>query len=438
MAGGTWTLQNKARPGAYINFKAVPDPGDVTSTRGVAAMPLVLNWGPEAQIIEVYSTDLTDGAISKKLGYNANATEILQVRECLKGCYKLLAYRVNTGGTAASAELGSLTVTAKYPGIRGNDIQVGVLEKGVSYDIITYLDNAEVDRQQVTAISELVNNDFVEFRGTGDLSTQAVTKLTGGINGSSPIANYESFFELLKTQSWQVMGLPIDDNAITTAAVAAIRGMREELGKKVQAVVYNTTADYEGIISVKQGYRTDGETISAVDFVAYATGISAGAEIPQPNTYREIEGASTIINPMSDAEITAALEQGFMVISRRTDGVIVIEQDINTLVTFTADRPKAFCKNRLIRTLDEIANTTCRLFENSFLGKVNNDITGRELFKQALGKELKSLQDLGAIEGFNTDDIAVSAGAADDSVVVTMAVNPVDAMEKLYITVEVN
>ena len=89
MAGGTWTLQNKARPGAYINFKAVPDPGDVTSTRGVAAMPLVLNWGPEAQIIEVYSTDLTDGAISKKLGYNANATEILQVRECLKGCYKL-------------------------------------------------------------------------------------------------------------------------------------------------------------------------------------------------------------------------------------------------------------------------------------------------------------------------------------------------------------
>ena len=53
MAGGTWTLQNKARPGAYINFKAVPDPGDVTSTRGVAAMPLVLNWGPEAQIIEV-------------------------------------------------------------------------------------------------------------------------------------------------------------------------------------------------------------------------------------------------------------------------------------------------------------------------------------------------------------------------------------------------
>ena len=75
------------------------------------------------------------------------------------------------------------------------------IEMCIRDSIITYLDNAEVDRQQVTAISELVNNDFVEFRGTGDLSTQAVTKLTGGINGSSPIANYESFFELLKTQS---------------------------------------------------------------------------------------------------------------------------------------------------------------------------------------------------------------------------------------------
>ena len=48
------------------------------------AMPLVLNWGPEAQIVEIYSTDLTDGGIKKKLGYDANNSALLQVRECLK------------------------------------------------------------------------------------------------------------------------------------------------------------------------------------------------------------------------------------------------------------------------------------------------------------------------------------------------------------------
>ena len=112
----------------------------------------------------------------------------------------------------------------------------------------------------------------------------------------------------------------MDDDDIAAEAVEAIRTMREDLGKKVQAVVYDYAADYEGIISTKQGYITASDTISAVDFVAYAAGISAGGRFALPNTYREIEDALNIVNPMTSEEIETALATGYMVISRRTDG----------------------------------------------------------------------------------------------------------------------
>ena len=64
MAGGIWTGQNKIRPGAYIQFKSVEKPGTILGTRGVAMMPVSMNWG--GQIIELYGTDFEGrGSIGK-------------------------------------------------------------------------------------------------------------------------------------------------------------------------------------------------------------------------------------------------------------------------------------------------------------------------------------------------------------------------------------
>lgn len=440
MAGGTWTVQNKVRPGAYLNFKSVTNPENATASRGVATMPLALNWGPEKQITEILSTDLTDGTLKKKLGYDANADEMILVRECLKNCYKLLAYRVNPGGVAARETFDLMTVTAKYPGIRGNDISVAVISMGESgtFEVITYLDGAVVDKQKAANIEELNDNDYVVFTGAGALTAQPATTLEDGANASASLDDYKDYFEDLKVEDWQVVGVPTSNAEAITAAVTAVRTMREDLGKKVQGVVYNTKANYEGIISTKQGYVTENGSVSAIDFVAYVTGISAGAAIAETNTYRLIDGAVAIVNPMDESEIIAGLEQGFMLISRRTDGAIVIEQDINTLTTYSEAKSKVFRKNRLIRTVDEICNSVSRIFENTYIGKVDNSVTGRDLYKQALVKYLNKIQDSGAIEGFGADDVSVTVGAEADSVVVTLAIYPVDAMEKLYMTVEVN
>ena len=51
---------------------------------------------------------------------------------------------------------------------------------------------------------------------------------------------------------------------------------------------------------------------------------------------------------------------------------------------------------------------------------------------------LEQLQAIGAIDAFDSrEDIQVLPGESADAVVVNLAIRPVDSMEKLYMTVEI-
>lgn len=445
MAGGTFKSQNKIRPGAYINFKGVARPLSSLGTRGVVTMPVAMSWG--AEVTELLSTDLIDGKSLPKIGYTAFDEQSQVFREALKHCYKAIIYRLDTGGTKASATLAPLTATAKYAGIVGNEIAVSVVANGDKFDVITFFRGIERDRQTATTVEELVPNDYVVFSGTGDLVANAGVTLTGGENGTVSQASYDNYLNVIKTYKWNTMGIPQDvqdiDPNINPSIITFITHMRENLGKKVQAVLYNADADYEGIITVNQGYKTLTETVSPTTFVAYVAGLTAGSNVNTSNTYHVIDGAVSIVYPegvppYGDEEIEEALKAGKMVLSTRQDGVIVIEQDINTLHTFTPDKGYIFSKNRVIRTLDEINNSIALLFERSYIGKVDNNDDGRNIFKSDVINYLNGLQDISAIRNFDsTTDIQVYAGEAIDAIVVDLAIQPVDSMEKLYMTVTV-
>ena len=45
--GGTWITQNKVLPGAYINVVSAGIASAALSDRGIATMPVELDWGPE-------------------------------------------------------------------------------------------------------------------------------------------------------------------------------------------------------------------------------------------------------------------------------------------------------------------------------------------------------------------------------------------------------
>lgn len=120
------------------------------------------------------------------------------------------------------------------------------------------------------------------------------------------------------------------------------------------------------------------------------------------------------------------------------NGLVKIEQDINSLVTFTPDVGQVFCKNRVMRLCNTIANDLYRQFSNNFIGVVNNNEDGRSRFQSAIVGYLLDIQAGGGIRDFVSEDVQVLAGDAIDAIVVNIAITPVDAVEKIYMSIELN
>lgn len=451
-AGGTWTVQNKVRPGAYINFVSVPKPVGSMGNRGVVAVGMPMTWGPENELIKLTGDELLNGASLAKVGVTAFDTEeSLPYRVILAGCYTALLYRTDTGGAKATATIlaNTLTVSAKYKGSTGNKITVVIVEdkpEEGDYTIQVLVNNLLQETFVCNEITELedIESNFVEFTvvdDDADIPTTAGITLAGGTNGTVSSSTYSTFWGLLDTQNFQCLAM----YDITTSGLPAlikdkIQIWREQRGKKVQAVVYDyTSADYEGIISVNQGFKTSTETVDTALFPLWVASMTAGAEVNKSLTAAVVEDGVEIINPILEDEIEDALNAGRFVLSYRQDGAVCVEKDINTLHTFTVDKNYAFSKNRVIRCLDEIGNSCALIFNRNYAGKVDNDSIGRNQYKTELIAFIDTLVGIRAVTDFDgAQDVTVLPGEAVDTVVVDLLVQPVDSMEKLYMTVNVN
>lgn len=448
MAGGIWSSQNKVRPGAYINFETDNLATTEIGSRGIATIAMELDWGAEGKLIELTVDDIYGGNSLAKVGFMADADAALLPKLALQNAEILKVFRLNKNGVKATASLlsSALTVTAKYPGTFGNKIAIVITANANStYNVQTYADGYLVDNQMATTIGELKNNAFVDFSGTGNLDAVTSTLLTGGTNGGVPTkgtgttyTSYDDYFEALKTARWNTMAVIIANESLYADVYSFIQSMRNNEGKYVQAVVSNAeSVDYEGIINNINGVVIDNIEISAVQFTAWVAGATAGAEVNESLTGRVITNATSIIDLKENDEIIAGLKVGQFLLSLNQDGGIKVEKDINSLHTFT-EKSYIFSKNRVIRELDEIGSGIESIWENTYLGKVNNNDNGRTLFKSSIIDFLTELRNRGAINEFDVDAIAVDAGADIDAVVATLAVKPLDSMEFLYMTVNIN
>lgn len=450
-AGGTWTVQNKVRPGAYINFVSVPKAIGTLGERGTVAVGMPMTWGPAGQLIHLTGDELINGASLAKVGVTAFDTEAsLPYRVALAGCFNALLFRTDVGGTKATATIleGTLKVSAKYAGTTGNKITVVTLKNKPNTGFTTIqvlVSNLLRESFIVNKLSELseIESAFVDFEVIGagtDIPETAGTPLAGGTNGEVSKDVYSNFWSLLDTKNFQAIAMYDTDSSVAPLLKDKVKIWREKRGKKVQAIVYDyAEADYEGIISVNQGFRTADETVDTALFMLWAASKTAGAQVNESLTAAVVEGAVEIINPILEDEIEDALNQGRFILTYRQDGAVCVEKDINTLRTFTVDKNYAFSKNRVIRCLDEIGNTTALMFNRNYAGKVDNDNIGRNQYKTELISMFDSLVGLRAIQNFDgASDITVLPGEAVDAVVVDLVVQPVDSMEKLYMTVNVN
>lgn len=444
MAGGTWTTQIKVLPGVYIRFKSAAALGLTVGERGIVTICEPMSWGPVAQVTEI----TPDMDLTPITGYDITAPENLFIRQIFLGTdrtnppTKLLLYRPTASGSAqATATIGELTATALYPGARGNDITIivtALTEPESSFQVSTVVDGNVVDQQIGANVDDLVANDWVTWSGSGALSASTGQALTSGQDGTVQSAAYSAYLTAIEPYKFDVMIYDGEDSSVLTALQSFIQRVNEENGQYCQLVAAEVTnPNTQYIINVNSpATLSDGTQLTPQQVTWWAGGASAGALYNQSLTYAQYPGA-VATTMQTNAQFIQQVQAGEFVLFAE-DGVVKVMQDINSLTTFTEDAGKAFRKNRVFRLMATIANDIYAQFSASFIGVVNNNVAGQARFKAVIVGYLQEIQANNGIQNFTEDDVTVEPGQESDAIVVVVAIQAVDSVEKIYMTVEIS
>lgn len=318
------------------------------------------------------------------------------------------------------------------PGDRGIVVILQEVSKGSAGDMykLTALDQSEWPAG-VTA-----SDKFLAGEALKGASTVIVYNLGSVAHDGEDL---EDALDALNTVQFNVLCYPYKTPANHATIKTWVEAMRDDEGVKIQAVLAKHKADSEAIINVTQGVKlADGTKLTPALCTAWVAGVTAGARINQSNTGRKYVGAVDIVPRMTKTEMGTAIQNGEFIFKVDTAQNVTAVYDINSLTTVTTDKGKAFTKNRLIRTIDGINNDITTIFESNYVGKVDNNDDGRSLLRATLIEYFNELQRLNAIQNFQPEDVTVSPGADSDAVVIDCYIQPVDSVEKIYITVNLS
>ena len=434
LGGGSFVTTDKILPGAYINFVSAAR-AKAAQDRGISAIPFELDWGLENEIFELTADDFASNALTI-LGYNADHAKMIRFREVFKKGKTLLVYRLNGDGAKAS----NTFATAKYGGIRGNDIKTVItanVDVPANFDVKTLLDDVVVDTQTVAAATGLADNSFVTFKTGATLAATAGLALTGGTNGTAVTGtNYTAYLAKLESYDFNILGCPGADDTIAQLFDNFTKRLRDQLGVKFQLVrkVSTTVPDYEGVIVVPNSVTNAGASADAL--IYWTVGAESACPINQSLTNATYDGEYTVNVDYTQTQLEDFIKAGKLAFHRVGAETHVLT-DINSLTTFTTAKNSDFSGNQTIRVLDQSANDIAALFNSKYLGKIVNDDAGRVSFASDVVTYNQSLEKKGAIESFDSKTVLVSQGESKKSVVCDYAIQPTNCMEQLYATVVV-
>ncbi len=115
-------------------------------------MPLELDWGVDGEVFTVEAGDFQKRSL-EIFGYDYTHEKLKGLRDLFINASTLYAYRLNSGEKAEN-----LYATAKYSGVRGNDVKIVVesnIDDAEAFDVTVLLDLVELYKQTVKTASEL-------------------------------------------------------------------------------------------------------------------------------------------------------------------------------------------------------------------------------------------------------------------------------------------
>ena len=319
------------------------------------------------------------------------------------------------------------------PGDRGVVVLLQEMSVGSVGEVyaVTALDNTYPEG--VTVADKLLVNEILK-------GAQSV--LVYNLGSAHTVQVITAALAALVTTNFNVLCYPYTGVGFTDNQLAIstwVKTMVANEGVGVHAVLASYIADSEAITNVSQGIvLSDDTTLTIAQTTAWVAGITAGANINQSNTGRKYLGAVDVVPRMTKSEMEAAITAGQFVLKVDKNQNVSVVYDINSFTTTTAEKGVQFTKNRIVRCVYGIKNDVSVIFESNYVGKINNNAEGRSLLRAALIEYFNELQRISAIQNFVPEDVTVSAGTASDAVVVDCYIQPVDAVEKIYITVNLS
>lgn len=428
LGGGTFITQNKELPGTYINFVSAASANAALSERGIATMPLELDWGVSGEVFEVSSNEFRENTM-EIFGYDYGHAKMKGLRDLFLNIRTLYGYRLNGNGAKASNDYAE----AACSGVRGNDLKI-IIQANVDdetlFDVKTMLGTEVVDEQTVAGAGELVSNPYVKWKPEAVLAPSAAVPLTGGTNGTVDGGAYQNYLDKIEGYTFNTMGAVTEDDTTKSLFVSFAKRMRDEMGVKFQIVLSNyAKADYYGVVSVKN--ETEDEGWGTGSLVYWTTGALSGCEVNKSCQNRIYDGEFAVKAEFTQNDLKKTIAAGEFVFHKVGADVRVLK-DINTMVTVSDGQGDIFKENQTVRVIDQIGNDLAVLFNTKYLGAVPNDNAGRVSLWSDIVSHHRQLEQMRAIENFSDADVTVQQGADKKSVVVSDAVTVVNAMDRLY------
>lgn len=412
------------RPGISfkIQQKTVEPTKQLVEQVGVVALPFNLDSGVSNQVISV--TQATDFVAT--FGYALDNPKLKPLKLLLENAKEVLVY-ITATNTASTGKIGECTLTSKIPGTIGNSMTV-------TTELVESLHSFEVKIGEVVVeeFMEGAESKFITYKGTVSPGTAT---LESGSSQTASASNIAKFIEAIEPYNADII---VSEYNVTSSPLlkAYVERARNELNYNVKLVSSKyDNANSEAVISVANSFvDTSNNPLTVEEATYWVAGLMASTKYNQSLTMTVIP-ASSPVPYMNDKAVNEALTKGhlvFTVHNRKT----VIEKDINTLIAPDEESIEyLLSKNRVGRAIGFIKEQISDIFYSKYCGKLSNTPITIGLFKTDIGSLLKQLEAEDAIQNVDVlNDISISITGVD-SAECTLSIQPVDALEKLNVSI---
>ena len=221
--------------------------------------------------------------------------------------------------------------------------------------------------------------------------------LIGGINPPKKIVlyvlnatamleevDYTEAFNVLETIKFDYITFQPDiDSGDCTKVTTWIKKCRDNMNKKIKAVLPNHKADYDGVINFTTETITVGEeTYTTGEYCSRIAGLLAGTPLTISATYQPLPEV-TDVTRLSKEDMDSKIEAGELILFN--DGEKVkIARAVNSFTTTTQDKGEDYQKIKFVDTIDLIGTDIRKTAEDSYIGKYANSYDNKCLLIMAI------------------------------------------------------